>query len=261
MRLSFALFFVLAACSAQPTPAPRVELAPAPVAVAPSSTPSALSQPVASLVPATCAAGAPTTDGARPLAAPASAAGTTIMSARFDGGMGFYRVVGAAPSPRAGADSPIEVVVGAAPVLAINTPLLLTVTFTNTSRTPVTLLRPLDGTLEHMRDPGYELYLRDEASGDVYAYAFHGGRCGNVNPITASDYLTLSPGQKRSDVHTNGWGNYLGSAGIGRAGAYSVWVVYRECARGGGVPLGTDVVRSDLHRGVHASNAVRIVIR
>jgi hypothetical protein len=184
------------------------------------------------------------------------------MNAQFDGGNGFYRITGAVPAPRSGAgDSPVELRLAAPASLGTTSPIGLRLEFADTSRAAVTLMRPLDGSLEHMRDPAYDLYLRDEATHEVYAFAFHGGRCGNVNPITKDDYATLAPGTARSDVHANGWADYLTNAVIGRPGTYSAWVVYRFCGKGGGVPLGPDVVRSDVHRGVHVSNAVRVVVR
>lgn len=183
------------------------------------------------------------------------------MAPRFDGGIGFYRVIGAAPGPRAAAhDSPVELTLGAPAHVALGAPIALALEFANTARAPITLVRPLDGSFEHWRDPGYELYLRDESSSEIYAYAFHGARCGNVNPITKEDYVTLTPGEKRDDVHANGWASYFSNAAVARPGTYSLWAVYRECGKKGGVALGKDRVRADVYRGVHASNAVRLVV-
>jgi len=249
------------AVSQAPTELPAPAAAPA----APTTTTTTASAPeppaAQKLVRGSCADKPLETDASRPLVPPAPAAGGTIMSARFNGGMGFFRVSGDVTQPRAAADGPVELRLAAPAPLGVSSPISLSLTFASTAKAPVTLLRPLDGSLERWRDPTYDLYLRDEANGEVYAFAFHGGRCGNVNPIGKDDYVTLAPGQQRQDVHTHGWADYLTNATIARPGTYSAWVVYRVCGRAGGAPLGADVVRSDLHHGVHASNAVRLVVQ
>jgi hypothetical protein len=213
-------------------------------------------------LPATCNVEAPSTDEQRPLAAPAGAGGGNVMNPYFEGGFGFYRVVGPAPAPRTTRHATLELRLSGPPTLVAGAKVALDLSFTNASNSAVTVVRPLDGSLEHWRDPTYDLYLQDESSGDLYAFAFHGGRCGNVNAVQKDDYVTLAPGASRRDVSSNGWADYLKVAVIARPGTYSVWVVYRFCGfKSEGVPLGKDFLRDGVHEGVHPSNAVRIRVR
>ena len=182
------------------------------------------------------------------------------MSPAFSGAYDFYEV-DSAPAPRTAKDAPLELRLRGHATLSKTDAIDLTLTFADTGSSRVTLLRPLDGTLEHMREPNYDLYLRDDATAKVYRYAFFGGRCGNVNSIGKDDYVDLKAGQERSDLEAKGWAAYIKDARIGKAGRYSVWVVYRYCAGPThGVPLGEDFVRSDIHSGEHVSNAVAIVV-
>jgi hypothetical protein len=184
------------------------------------------------------------------------------MAPVFSGGYDFYEV-DSAPAPRSAGDTPLELTLRApSPSLTTKDPIALELTFANTGSGRVTLLHPLDGTLEHMREPFYDLYLRDEATSKVYRYAFFGGRCGNVNAIAQDDYVDLKPAATRSDLDTTGWADYVKHAVVGKPGTYRAWIVYRFCsAEPEGVPLGRDVVRKDALLGVHASNAVMLTVR
>jgi hypothetical protein len=185
------------------------------------------------------------------------------MGPYFGGGFGFYRVKGAAPGPRAAPSAgPLEIRVSSARTeRAPDAPLALDLGFANLSDKPVVVLRPLDGSLEGWRYPRYELYARDVSDASVYRFAFVGGRCGNVNPVGSDDYVSIAPGEVRADV-ANAWADYLRAARLPKPGRYAVWVVYAFCGfETRGVPLGQDSTHDDAHIGVHASNAVEIVVR
>jgi hypothetical protein len=184
------------------------------------------------------------------------------MSPYSGGGFGFHEVDGAAPPPRTADAAPLQLTLSGPPSRAEGQALALKLTFKNRGNAPLVVARPLDGSLEHWRAPMVDLYARDEASSRVYRFAFTGARCGNVNPIEKDDYATLKPGEARSDVTDNGWASYVEKASLPRAGRYAVWVVYTYCgSKEGGLPLGEDVIRKETHAGVHASNAVQVVVQ
>jgi hypothetical protein len=257
------VFFAVSLCVACSSPAkPVVQEAkrvPATVAdVSPAVAPTA-TMPAQSLVTASCANALPEADEAHPLVPPVPVGGGSVMRSHFDGGFGFYRVNGLGQAPRTTGDLPFELRLAAPATASTTSPIALSLDFTNTSHAPLAVLRPLDGSTEHMRDPTVDLYLRDETSGDVYVWAFHGGRCGNMNFITKDDFTAINPNQSKSDVHKNGWAPHLEQVTIGRAGTYSLWVVYEVCGHGLGLR------QADVHftasAGAHASNAVRIVVQ
>jgi hypothetical protein len=183
------------------------------------------------------------------------------MQPRFGGGLGFFPVDGAAPGPRSSRTAPLELTLSGPSRRTPSQRLDLQVTVENRSAEPVVAMRALDGSLEHWREPHWDLYLRDEASGRVYRWDFHGGRCGNVDPIRVEDYVELRPGERRDEV-PGPWANHLGGATVGARGRYTAWVVYRFCGHGGaGLPLGRQVERGDVTRGVFTSNAITIEVR
>jgi hypothetical protein len=183
------------------------------------------------------------------------------MSPHFGGGSAFYLVDGSPPPARRGPDPVLELRLAGHTTRRSGQPLELSLSFENRSRGPLVVLRPLDGSLEHLREPHYDLYLRDEGDGAVYRWAFVGGRCGNVNPITADDLVALAPGESRDDV-INGWARHLRRASIARPGRYSAWVVYRSCGdHTHGLALGPDAPTASVHLGQHVSNPVRFEVR
>jgi hypothetical protein len=198
-------------------------------------------------------------DPAAPLLGIVTAKGGNLMSPQFDGGTGFFAVKGAAPAPRAAADTPLEIRLEGPTQVAKGDAMHLRVAFVNRSDGELTVLRPLDGSFERMRYPAYDLYARDDASGDVYRYAFVGGRCGNVNPIGNDDYAAIAPGAVRDDIVSNGWAGHIDGGAIAKPGRYSVWLAYSFCGfeHEDGLPLGPNQKRA-LHTGVHVSNAVSI---
>lgn len=232
-----------------------------PGARAPSPPPSA---PAA--VVATCRADDPVIVPGQPLGPPQPAGGGTVMSPQLGGGSGFYAVDGPVPPARSDRQhtSPLELSLAltAPATRAPDAALGLTLSFEVRGRASLVVLRALDGSLEHWRQPTYDLYLQREGDPRTYRWAYVGGRCGNVNPLTPADYVTLRRGARRTDV-AGEWADYLRSATVGQPGRYSAWVVYRFCGEFGsrGVPLGDDHVRPETHVGRYASNAVRFEVR
>lgn len=207
-----------------------------------------------------CDVAAPTTSGPA-LGAPAPARGESLMDPRFGGGFGFFAVDAPPPGPRTTGSSPIELGLTGPSQVRPDAPLGLAVAFTNRSASPVTVMRALDGSLEHWRDPYYDLYLRDEASGRVHRWDYHGGRCGNVNRITDEDFVTLAPGERRDGV-PGPWASHLRQATLGVPGHYVAWVVYRQCGGpSAGLPLGPNAQHPSVTAGVFASNPIPIEIR
>jgi len=67
---------------------------------------------------------------------------------------------------------------------------------------------------------------------------------------------------QRADVVNTTWGDYLREAKLPTAGRYALWVVYAFCGfETGGMRMGLDLERDDVHRGAYASNAVELVVR
>jgi len=184
------------------------------------------------------------------------------MSSHFGGGFGFYQVDGSAPAARAATetDTPLELRLHGPGAIGTKDPIRLEVVFANTGTGGLTLIDAMDGSLEHWRDPTYDLYLREETSGTVYRYAFVGGRCGDINSVGPHDYVDLKPGETRANVQGD-WADYLKSATIAKPGKYTAWVVYRFCTwQAMGVLLGKDFIRKETHMGMHASNAVALTV-
>lgn len=115
----------------------------------------------------------------------------------------------------------------------------------------------------HWRSPFVDLYARDGRSGKVYRWAHGAGvaRCGNVNPRTADDYVTLDAGQRRTDPFGE-WSQSALSPVLAEPGRYTLWVVYAACAGpelGGGLEV--DVAPpADLFQGTLVSNAIAVVV-
>lgn len=139
----------------------------------------------------------------------------------------------------------------------------LALTLTNDGGADLRYARAVDGSFEHWRSPFVDLYARDERSGRVYRWARGAGviRCGNVNPRTADDYLTLGAGQQRPDPFGE-WSQSALSPVLAEPGRYTLWVVYAACAGpelGGGLEV--DVAPpADLFQGTLVSNAIAVVV-
>jgi hypothetical protein len=172
---------------------------------------------------------------------------------------GFYEVDGPAPAPRTADDAPLELRLTGPSEVATGEPLHLALTFVDTGSAPVVVVKPIDGTFEHLRDPAYDLYLRDEASGVVYRLAPRGSRCGNTDPAKPRDYVTLGPHASSSSGAIEA--THLTHATVERSGTYTAWVAYRFCGHIEGFSATRDFVRTDTLRGVHASNAIALTVR
>ena len=72
-------------------------------------------------------------------------------------------------------------------------PIRVHVYVANGGREPITLLRPIDGCDVGWRIVSYE--WRVTRDGQPAPKRRLGGRCGNVNPLTVQDFLTLNPGR------------------------------------------------------------------
>jgi hypothetical protein len=79
-----------------------------------------------------------------------------------------------------------------------------------------------------------------------------------VNAIGPGAYRTLPPGE---EWVADGWVSELTRSSVPKAGRYTAWVAYVFCNTDpGGLPLGHDEIRADVHRGIHLSNAVSLVV-
>ncbi|MFK7986090.1 MAG: hypothetical protein AB8I08_08660 [Sandaracinaceae bacterium] len=216
------------------------------------------SSPAAPPSPPSCGVAATTTSDA--VLGASTSPGGSLMAAQFGGGVGFYPVEGTAPLPSSSPPG-VEIALGrVASRTTTETPLALEVEVHNRTSSPVRVMRALDGSLEHWRDPHWDLFLRDEATGTLYRWDFHGGRCGNVNPIVDEDVRTIAP-RDGDDTLPGGWASYVRQAVIPVPGRYSVWLAYRYCgAASHGLPLGPNAVVPSMLQGVFVSNPVQIEV-
>lgn len=183
-----------------------------------------------------------------------------IMSPEFDGGHGFYPMK-TRPAPGPKNDAMLQLELTGPSKISTGKPIKLHISFRNQTKQSLVVLRPNDGSLEHMRYPHYDLYLSDDASGKVYRYAYKGGRCGNINRTKAEDHVSIPAGGQRADVVAE-WGNYLSDALIAQRGNFHVWVEYRFCGyESRGIPLGKDVYQPGVWKGAVSSNALAIEVR
>ncbi|MCC7542820.1 MAG: hypothetical protein IT379_41780 [Deltaproteobacteria bacterium] len=181
------------------------------------------------------------------------------------GGYGFFAVDGPAPEPRA-ADvhtEPLDLGLSGPPTRAVGELLDLTLSFEARTETwPVVVVRALDGSLEHWRRPTYDLYVRREGDPYTYRWAFVGRRCGNTDDATPWHYVSVEPGERRTEALAV-WQSRLEDAVFTAPGRYTAWVVYRFCGDVGvrHPPRGHDYVHADAHVGRYVSNAITIDVR
>ena len=184
---------------------------------------------------------------------------TELMDPRFGGHEGFFRLEGTAPEPREGPSGPIQLELRAPDVVAVGDSFSVRLDGNNLTPVTRTILRALDGSLEHLREPHVDVYVRDEL-GREYVWSSTGERCGNVNSIQESDYVHLGPYERASDF-AGPWASHLGSLRIHTPGRFVLWVVYRDCgARDGGIRLGRNVDHPT-EAGTFASNSVEITLQ
>lgn len=204
----------------------------------------------------------PKLDRARLLGRSPTYGSRSLMAASGSTGLPLAAVVGAAPLP-GGSPSDAVLEIGAPPHLEVDAPLRLTTRITNRGTATVSIARAVDGSDEHWRSPFVDVYVRAEATGEVYRadLVHQGGRCGNVNARRPDDFFALAPGESRQEPF-GGWAHTLGLVSFPTPGRYQVWVVYAACEgpeRGG--PLGDDIaLPSDLLVDRVISNAVTVVV-
>ena len=169
-------------------------------------------------------------------------------------GGGFYALDTPAPSPRAARDPELELELRGPSRRRVGEPVDLVLSLTNRSPGPLVLAKPVDA----RHQPRYVLYLRDQASRQTYLWDHRGCACCNVDAMVAQDYRTLAPGET---TRPGPWSGDLKRASVPRPGRYALWVAYVLCtSAAGGIPLGTDELRGDVHRGIHVSNALDVVV-
>ena len=182
----------------------------------------------------------------------------SLLGGTFGGAFGFFEVRGDVPPPSSVPPvDPLVLELRGPAKRRVDEPLDLELRFVNRGPDPLVVMRALDGSLERWQSPTWDLYLRDPR-GVIHRYGYRGGRCGNVNPIGADDYVELAPGQTRADV-VGGWSAHLATGTIAVPGEHRVWVVYSFCGFGPrSGTLGPDLLRADVHATVVASNALTI---
>ncbi|MFK7999246.1 MAG: hypothetical protein AB8H86_06595 [Polyangiales bacterium] len=195
--------------------------------------------------PATCAPLLPTLEA-------------DTLSPPSDYGTGFYRVDGSPPPPRTRPASTLEFILAGGANARSDAPLGFSLRVMNRSTSALTVMRAMDGSAEHMRDPSYDLYVREVSSSAVYRWDFHGGRCGMMNAVGAEDYVRIAPGAVNTTLPGD-WGEHLQNATIRAPGHYEAWVVYRLCGDMRG--SGASAPGSAPAPGEFVSNAVRFRVR
>ena len=181
-----------------------------------------------------------------------------LMSPITTNSSGFFPLMGAAPQPRRAADTPLQLTLSGPAQRGTQDPLSLDLSFENTGKGFALVLNFLDGSLRGLRYPSYELYARDLATNQAYRYEERGERfCGNVNPFSQSDYVSIPLGEKSDTPGESAY--YLQDATLPREGRYALWVVYRFCNFEGADRYGS-VYNTDALVGVYASNELLIEI-
>jgi len=116
----------------------------------------------------------------------------------------------------------------------------LTVRVVNHGDKRVTLIRPVDGSWEQMREPYYGLEFVDEDGTVITTALGYGpeGRCGLVNDLTKEDRVKVGPRDERvlsgEDLV---WVPPLPVRGSARPGRYKVRLTYRALELDGVTPL------------------------
>lgn len=184
---------------------------------------------------------------------------TELMDPRFGGREGFFRLEEAAPRPREGSRGPIQLELRGPDFVAVGESFSVGLDANNLTPVTRTILRALDGSLEHLREPHVDVFVRDER-GVEYVWSSVGERCGNVNSIQESDYVRIGPYERVNDF-AGPWASHLSSLRIHTPGRFVLWVVYRDCgARDGGIRLGSDA-HYPTELGTFVSNPVEITVR
>lgn len=135
------------------------------------------------------------------------------------------------PSPEAEQEPPssepplVIVAVATSKTIGPDDPLPLVAYAVNRTNRPLMVLRSLDASDVGWRYPKIDLEIRD-ARGQLVGGA-PGGRCGLVNPLTASDFVELAPGGQVDLLGEGTFGHHRLRAPNGLApGVYTVTVRY-----------------------------------
>jgi hypothetical protein len=144
----------------------------------------------------------------------------------------------------------------------VDEPIALGMTLLNRSAEPFRFSRAVDGSFEHWRGPFVDLYAHDERTGRTYAWTYGKGfgRCGNLDPRTPEDFVTLAPNQRRSDPFESSRGSRLAMLAptFRVEGRYTLWVVYASSCFGIQRRERDDPTPADLFEGTIASNGVTL---
>ena len=175
--------------------------------------------------------------------------------AQFGGG--FYPVRSKLAPPPA-SQAPLQLIITARELVPPGQPIKMAMRFVNRSQNPQIVLRPNDGTLQHLRFPHYDLFLRNVKSGQVYRWAFVGNANREINVTREQDHVEIVPGAARDDVVLE-WGGYLPDPIIGVSADYELWMEYRFCGyEKRGLPIGRDVEMPGVFKGTIVSNRALI---
>jgi hypothetical protein len=101
------------------------------------------------------------------------------------------------------------------PVVKKGEPPQLVVEVVNVTDHEITLVQPGDGSELGWRTPVVRWQVDGHGPPDV-------GLCGNINPLTADEVFTLTPGQRAT------LGGWVGQPYLPKAGKYRVWVRYEN---------------------------------
>lgn len=128
-------------------------------------------------------------------------------AAQLGGGHGFYPVRGKLAPPSV-SKAPLELFITTRELSSPGQPIKLALRFVNRSQSPQIVLRPNDGTLEHLRFSHYDLFLRNLATGRVYRWASVGNASRKIRVTREQDHVEVAPGAERDDVVLK-WGGHL----------------------------------------------------
>jgi hypothetical protein len=115
-------------------------------------------------------------------------------------------------------------------VYQIRTPILLEALFRNRGKTPLTVVNMVDGSIEGMRYPKYEIHLVS-AEGQAVTRK-RNLRCGNVNPLFEGDMIQVMPQQTVDpfapidEYHFRAPIDIERMYDITKPGQYRVWLQY-----------------------------------
>lgn len=173
------------------------------------------------------------------------------------GRYGFYPVRGKLATPPA-STAPLVLIITAAELVPPDQKFKLTLRFVNRSPSPQIVLRPSDGSLEHLRFPHYDLFLRNLKTGRVYRWAAVGNRDRRLEVTREQDHAAIVPGAARDDIVLE-WGGYLPDPTIAVAADYEMWMEYRFCGyEKRGISIGRDVEMPGVFKGTIVSNRALI---